>query len=129
MRRPTRRNVRRIATAKILFAALFLAVGGRAIQLQLWEGDRLMRLGQRQHLKEWIVLPKRGAVFDRTGEPLALSMESQSVYARPHRIQDPARLARSLAQILTLPLAEIKQKSKNLRQTPGEPSEIGRAHV
>ena len=110
MRRPTQRNVRRIAVAKILFAALFLAVCGRAIQLQLWEGDRLMRLGQRQHLKEWIVLPKRGAVFDRTGEPLALSMESQSVYARPHRIQDPARLARSLAQILTLPLAEIKQK-------------------
>ena len=92
MRRPTRRNVRRIAAAKILFAALFLAVGGRAIQLQLWEGDRLMRLGQRQHLKEWIVLPKRGAVFDRTGEPLALSMESQSVYARPHRIQDPRKV-------------------------------------
>jgi cell division protein FtsI (penicillin-binding protein 3) len=89
---------------------LFLAIGGRAIQLQLWEGDKLMRLGQRQHLKEWIVLPKRGAVFDRTGEPLALSMESQSVYARPHRIQDPTRLARSLAPILNLPLAETKQK-------------------
>lgn len=59
MRRPTQRNVRRIAAAKILFAALFLAVGGRAIQLQLWEGDRLMRLGQRQHLKEWIVSIER----------------------------------------------------------------------
>jgi len=110
MRRSTQRNVRRIAAAKILFAVLFLAIGGRAIQLQLWEGDKLMRLGQRQHLKEWIVLPKRGAVFDRTGEPLALSMESQSVYARPHRIQDPTRLARSLAPILNLPLAETKQK-------------------
>lgn len=110
MRRSTERNVRRIVAAKILFAVLFLAIGGRAIQLQLWEGDKLMRLGQRQHLKEWIVLPKRGAVFDRTGEPLALSMESQSVYARPHRIQDPTRLARSLAPILNLPLAETKQK-------------------
>ena len=67
---------------------LFLVVGGRAVQLQVLQGDKLMRLGQRQHLKEWIVLPKRGALFDRAGEPLALSMESQSVYARPHRIQD-----------------------------------------
>ncbi len=71
MRRSTQRNVRRIAAAKVLFAVLFLAIGGRAIQLQLWEGDKLMRLGQRQHLKEWILLPKRGPVFHRTAEPLA----------------------------------------------------------
>ena len=74
--------------AKIFFLAIFLVVGGRAFYLQVLQGDRLMRLGQRQHLKEWIVLPKRGAVFDRAGEPLALSMEAQSVYARPQRIQD-----------------------------------------
>jgi cell division protein FtsI (penicillin-binding protein 3) len=110
MRRSSQRNLRRLTAAKILFALIFLAVGGRAIQLQLWEGERLMRLGQRQHLKEWIVLPKRGAVFDRSGDPLALSMESQSVYARPHRIQDATRLTRTLGQILNLPVAEVKQK-------------------
>ena len=110
MRRSSQRNLRRLTAAKILFAVIFLAVGGRAIQLQLWEGERLMRLGQRQHLKEWIVLPKRGAVFDRSGDPLALSMESQSVYARPHRIQDATRLTRTLGQILNLPVAEVKQK-------------------
>jgi cell division protein FtsI (penicillin-binding protein 3) len=69
-----------------------------------------MRLGQRQHLKEWIVLPKRGAVFDRAGEPLALSMESQSVYARPHRIQNPEKLAQSLARIFSMRAAEVKEK-------------------
>jgi len=110
MRRSSQRNLRRLTAAKILFAVIFLAVGGRAIQLQLWEGERLMRLGQRQHLKEWIVLRKRGAVFDRSGDPLALSMESQSVYARPHRIQDATRLTRTLGQILNLPVAEVKQK-------------------
>ena len=88
MRRSLQRNHRRLWVAKFLFLALFLAVGGRAFQLQVLQGDKLMRLGQRQHLKEWIVLPKRGAVIDRAGEPLALSMESQSVYTRPHRIQE-----------------------------------------
>lgn len=110
MRRPLRHNQRRVTVAKLLFLALFLVVGGRAAQLQLLQGDKLMRLGQRQHLKEWIVLPKRGALFDRTGEPLALSMESQSVYARPHRVQDAEGLSRSLAQILKLKLADIKEK-------------------
>jgi cell division protein FtsI (penicillin-binding protein 3) len=110
MRRSSERNQRRLITAKVLFLLMFLVIGGRAIQLQMLEGDKLMRLGQRQHLKEWIVLPKRGALFDRSGEPLALSMESQSVYARPHRIQDPHQLSRSLAQILNLPVGDVKQK-------------------
>ena len=110
MRRPLQRNQRRLGVAKILFLALFLIVGGRAVQLQMLQGEKLMKLGQRQHLKEWIVLPKRGALFDRAGEPLALSMESQSVYARPHRIQDADRLSRTLAQILNLRVADVKQK-------------------
>jgi cell division protein FtsI (penicillin-binding protein 3) len=110
MRRPVRRDQRRVIVAKLLFLVLFLVAGGRAMQLQIMQGDKLMRLGQRQHLKEWIVLPKRGALFDRTGEPLALSMESQSVYARPHRIQDAKKLSRSLAQILKLGPADVKEK-------------------
>ena len=96
MRRPARRSQHRLVIAKFLFLALFLAIGGRAVHLQVLQGDKLMRLGQRQHLKEWIVLPKRGALFDRTGEPLALSLESQSVYARPHRVPDAASDRRRL---------------------------------
>ena len=110
MRRPIRRNQNRLGAAKILFLVLFLLIGGRAIQLQMLQGDKLMRLGQRQHLKEWIVLPKRGALFDRAGEPLALSMEAQSVYVRPHRINDPGKLSQSLARILNMRASEVKEK-------------------
>ena len=100
----------RLGLAKILFIALVAIVGGRAVHLQIWQGESFKRLGERQHLKEWIVLPKRGAVFDRAGEPLALSLESQSVYARPRRIQDAEAMSRSLAQILSLDLNEVRQK-------------------
>jgi cell division protein FtsI (penicillin-binding protein 3) len=110
MRRPPRRSQHRLGIAKILFTALVLLIAGRAIQLQVLQGDKLMRLGQRQHLKEWIVLPKRGALFDRSGEPLALSMESQSVYARPRRIEDVDKLSHRLAQILKLRATEVKEK-------------------
>ncbi len=89
---------------------MFLVIAGRAFQLQVLQGEKLMQLGERQHLKEWIVLPKRGALLDRAGEPLALSMESQSVYARPHRVQDPEQLSQGLARILNLRAADVKQK-------------------
>ncbi|HEX9146298.1 MAG TPA: penicillin-binding transpeptidase domain-containing protein [Candidatus Binatia bacterium] len=96
--------------ARVLFALIFMVVAGRAFQLQVLQGDKLKRLGERQHLKEWIVLPKRGTVLDRGSEPLALSLEAQSVYARPRRIHQPEAVARSLANILNLSLAEVKQK-------------------
>lgn len=110
MRRSLQRNHRRLMIAKLFFLAIFLAVAGRAFQLQVLQGEKLMRLGQRQHLKEWIVLPKRGALIDRAGEPLALSMESQSVYVRPHRVQDSKTVSQSLARILNVRVAEIRQK-------------------
>jgi cell division protein FtsI (penicillin-binding protein 3) len=96
--------------AKILFIVLLLIIGGRAVHLQIWQGENFKRLGERQHMKEWIVLPKRGAVLDRGGEPLALSLESQSVYVRPHRVEDPEALARSLARIVSLNFADVRQK-------------------
>jgi len=110
MRRSLQRNHRRLGVANIFFLVMFLVIAGRAFQLQVLQGEKLMRLGQRQHLKEWIVLPKRGALLDRAGEPLALSMESQSVYVRPHRIQDAHKLGQNLAQILNLRFADVKQK-------------------
>ncbi len=100
----------RLGVAKVFLMLLFAMVAGRAFQLQVLQGEKLKRLGERQHLKEWIVLPKRGAVMDRTGEPLALSLEAQSVYARPHRIHDPETVSRSLAKILNLDVVEVNQK-------------------
>lgn len=110
MRRSAQGIRLRLGLAKILFLVLVAVVGGRAAYLQIWQGENFKRLGERQHLKEWIVLPKRGAVLDRAGEPLALSLESQSVYARPHRVQNAEALARSLAQVLSLNFAETRQK-------------------
>ena len=67
MRRSLQKNRLRLGLARALFALIFFAIAGRAFQLQVLQGDKLKRLGERQHLKEWIVLPKRGAVLDRAG--------------------------------------------------------------
>lgn len=110
MRRSFQKNRLRLGFARMIFALIFLAIAGRAFQLQIVQGDKLKRLGQRQQLKEWIVLPKRGAVLDRANEPLALSLEARSVYVRPHRIRQKEAVARSLAKILGLNGADVKQK-------------------
>ena len=100
----------RLGAAGAFFLVLFLAVMLRAFQLQILDGEKLRQLGEKQHLKEMIVLPKRGTILDRAGEPLALSLEGQSVYARPRRIKEPKAIAANLAQALALDPAEVAQK-------------------
>jgi len=110
MRRSLEANRFRLGFVTVLFAGFFAVIAGRAVQLQIVQGEKLKSLGEKQHLKEWIVLPKRGSVFDRSGEPLALSLESQSVYARPRRIHEAKAVSRGLAKILHLDSSEISQK-------------------
>lgn len=105
----------RLGLSALFFLLLFLAVGLRAFQLQVLQGERLRRLGERQHLQEWIVQPKRGTILDRAGEPLALSVEAQSVYVRPSRLEEPDALARSLARILSLDVRHLEQRLKTAK--------------
>ncbi|HTM09189.1 MAG TPA: penicillin-binding protein [Verrucomicrobiae bacterium] len=100
----------RLGAAGAFFLVIFLAVTLRAFQLQILDGEKLRQLGEKQHLKEMIVLPKRGTILDRAGEPLALSLEGQSVYGRPRRIKEPKTAAAHLAQALALDSADIAQK-------------------
>lgn len=110
-RRSSQRNRGRLIVVKVLFTAVLAVIGGRAFQLQVLQGDQLMARGQQQHLQESIVLPRRGAVIDRTGEPLALSVESQSVYVRPRRVQDVEAVSRRLAEVLNLRIAEVRKRT------------------
>ena len=100
----------RLSLAGLFFLLFFAAVGLRAFQLQILDGEKLKQLGEKQHLKEMIVLPKRGTILDRAGEPLALSLEGQSVYVRPRRIKEPQAAARSLAQALGMSPSEVAPK-------------------
>jgi len=112
MKRSHRQMKARLAFTGILFSLLFLALGLRAFQLHMLEGEKLKRLGERQHLEEWTLLPKRGTILDRAGEPLALSLEGQSVYARPRRLKEEDGVARKLAQALNLDPLLVRQKLK-----------------
>jgi len=100
----------RLGIAGGFFLLIFVTIALRAVQLQIIEGEKLKQLGERQHLKEWIVLPRRGTILDRSGEPLALSLEGKSVYARPHRIKDRQAVGRGLAEALGIDATEVIPK-------------------
>jgi cell division protein FtsI (penicillin-binding protein 3) len=104
----------------ILFGLLLCVVFGlvlrRAHQLQLREGERLREMAEEQYLKEIELPPRRGAIFDRHGEPLALSIDVESVYANPRMVGSRApAVARTLAPLLDLPRESLLRRLRSKR--------------
>jgi cell division protein FtsI (penicillin-binding protein 3) len=110
MRRPLKRNRLRLGCVKIVFLLIFLTVGGRAFQLQVFQGDWLMRQGQRQHLKR----------MDRLAQTRCFIRSRQRTVGAEFgiavRVYQTAPLAESaeakltLARILHLKPAEVERK-------------------
>ncbi len=107
---PTAKLRLRLRLTAGLLLALLLAVAVRAVQLQAFDGARLARLGEKQHLQERIFVPKRGNIVSRNGDSLAISVESRSVYVRPRSLKSPEKAARALARALGMKRAEVRRK-------------------
>jgi len=100
----------RIATTAGVFFMVFLIALGRVFQLCVLEGTALGELASRQHRERVALPPERGPIVDRHGEPLALTVESAAVYARPPKMDGNINLVPVLARILDLPPTVVKEK-------------------
>jgi len=100
----------RIIMVSGLFACCFLAIAARSFHLQVLQHDQLIKLAERQHNHTIQITPARGGIFDRTGAPLAVSLEMDSLYAEPKRIGDPDGTAALLAPVVQIPKHELQKK-------------------
>ncbi|MGE4557768.1 MAG: penicillin-binding transpeptidase domain-containing protein [Desulfovibrionaceae bacterium] len=98
----------KLIAVTVLMGLAWATLWVRAGYLQLVEGERLASMASRQHLAAEFEGGKRGRILDRNGRALAISVESQSVYARPLQVEDAARAAAKLSSILDLPARKIR---------------------
>ena len=77
-----------------------IALLARAVYLQVIDQDFLARQGDARILRDVKLSANRGMVYDRNGEPLAVSTPVDTVWADPRKLtqrpQDFARLAKAL---------------------------------
>ena len=83
-----------------LLAALFLAMGSRLFFLQIMESDEYGRIAADQRERDVAFPARRGAIFDRSGEPLAISVDLNLIFADPAHISDADVAAKELAPVL-----------------------------
>jgi cell division protein FtsI (penicillin-binding protein 3) len=105
-------KVRIIAVAGGI-AVLLISVALRIVQLTLTDAADLARIARRQQREHVQISAHRGAIVDRHGETLASSVDRPSIFLRPARVTDRARVQTALAGTLGLPSQHIAAKLKN----------------
>jgi cell division protein FtsI (penicillin-binding protein 3) len=76
----------RIGVLTLVLAGLLVVVVARLALLVMFDGPRLNSLALNEHSAEFELAAVRGPIVDRNGSPLALSAETESVYARPREL-------------------------------------------
>lgn len=84
----------------LTFALAFLAVAGRLVWIQVVEAPAYAARAKAQRMRDVELAPRRGTIYDREGEPLAVSVEAKTVFASPPQIPDKQAAAAGLAKVL-----------------------------
>lgn len=110
MKRPAGGYHWRIRGFGLLFVLAFVAVASRAWYLQIHCRDQWLKRAENQHQKVIPLTPQRGAIYDRNGEELALSIEVDSIYVNPYQVKDVAVTARRLAPLIGMREKAVRAK-------------------
>ena len=90
---------RLVFVAGLLLIAAALLVWRLAV-VQIAEPDRFLAYGESQRIRSVAITATRGAIVDRNGVDLALSLPLPSLVANPQVVEDPRQVARLLASVL-----------------------------
>ncbi len=100
----------RITLVAVMFAAFTVVLIVRAYRLQVYDAEVLKKRAERPRTRVLHVEARRGMILDRAGEQMAASLEVNSVYAKPRKIENKKGTAKTLAEILEMDEQEILHK-------------------
>jgi cell division protein FtsI (penicillin-binding protein 3) len=93
-----------------VMAVAFAALAGKLVYIQGLSADRYLAVGRSERIRAIDLPGERGAIFDRNGRELALSIEQTTLWANPHVVTDPLREAETLAPILGQKVEDLQAK-------------------
>jgi cell division protein FtsI (penicillin-binding protein 3) len=100
----------RLLIVASLMLLCIVAVLGRLGYLQLFRHGEYLAHAARQQQRTIEITPKRGSIYDRNRDPLAMSIPVDSVFADPIDVGDPQLAARLLSRVLGIPVEILEAK-------------------
>ncbi len=108
---PTPKYIRmRLLMVGCAFTLSLVAIGTKAVYLQVVQGPWLAQKAANQYEKSTVISGKRGTIFDARGNAMALSIDVPSIAAFPQNIKNFRATAKSLAKVLGEKESTVYQK-------------------
>lgn len=107
---------KRIKIAFCIFAVAFTAIFFKAFKVQVIDKQALLTRAKRQFFRERKVFPRRGHIYDRSGNPLAINIRTYSIFVIPKNIEDKGAFKKLAKAIPHLTLNKIKRRMKNRKR-------------
>ncbi len=96
----------------VLFGFLVTRLG----YLQLYCHAALSQRAEREHMHHRVTQAQRGAILDRSGEILAMSIQGGACFADPLMVRNADATAHSLSSILHIPVPALKARLTERRR-------------
>jgi cell division protein FtsI (penicillin-binding protein 3) len=106
----------RVRLLGFVFLALLGAIFARAVNLQVYERERLASLARDQYVRQIEIPARRGDIFDRRGAPLAQSVEVDSIWVDPSLLPDVGDAVRTLARLTSVDARELRERLERGRR-------------
>jgi len=101
---------RRMVLVVGLLGLASIGLMARAFDLQVVRKQFYQRQGDARFLREMPIPVSRGTIFDRNGEPLAVSTPVLSIWANPSEVLENADRIPQLAKVLGVDAGELKDR-------------------
>jgi cell division protein FtsI (penicillin-binding protein 3) len=112
-RRPhSRPKSRRPGVLLALLLALLAVVAGRLTYIQIVQAKGLSATAAQQRLRDLAIPARRGSIFDREGQPLAVTTDAKTIYAVPSQVKDATATASAIARVLGGEAADYLKRLK-----------------
>lgn len=110
------RSSRRLATVLVVYLIITVALGWRLVEIQVRSAPHYRELARRQTERVLELPAERGKLYDRTGQPLAVSLPTATIVANPRQLADadpthtPEGVAAKLADVLGLDAGRLERE-------------------
>ncbi len=105
-----RRFVGRVWLVTAFFALVASSLVARAVHLQVLDKDFLNQQADTRHLRTETITAHRGTIFDRNGEPLAISTPVDSIWVNPGQFASAMEEIPELAKALEVPAETLMRR-------------------
>jgi cell division protein FtsI (penicillin-binding protein 3) len=107
----------RLGVTAVVFALWTAGIEARLIYLQVFQHAALVARAERQQMQTVEAPAKRGDIIDRNGRLLAYSVDADSLWADPARVEDVEETGAQLCAALErCGPADLKRLAQNLRR-------------